>query len=341
MIKVQQRQAAFALVLGGGNALGAYQAGVYEALHTQGFSPDWIAGTSVGAVNGAIIAGSAAGARLSRLRDLWQPSSVSDGCWLNSFETLRRTSAAATTMALGRPGIFAPVSYLGSWWMEDPIAGGPALFNQSPLGDTLDRLVDVAQLNSGTPRYTACAVDLESGEDLFFDSAAFPVSAEQVRASAALMPTFAPVAIEDRLLVDGGVSANVPIDAVLREPPTTPLLCIAVDLMPIASGRPWTLGEAVGRSQDLMFAVQTRRAIDHWKHVYAHDPRFAESAVTLIRLAYRDQDQEVAGKAMDFSPETVRRRWDAGRRDATAVLNRIASGDVAVAPGLTIDLGEP
>ena len=332
----------FALVLGGGNALGAYQAGVYEALDIAGLRPDWIAGTSVGAINGAILAGNAGEARVDRLRDLWQPSAISDGRdWPMSGETLRRTAAVTATMIGGRPGLFAPVGPLGSWWRPDPLAAAPGLFDQAAMSDTLARLVDLDRMNGGAPRYTACAVDLVTGEDRFFDSAERRVEIAHIRASAALMPTFPPVEIEGRLLVDGGVSANVPLDTVLRTPGEGPRLCLAIDLMPLTGGRPHGLGKAAGQAQDLMFAVQTRRAIAHWRHVYTHDPAYAGRSVTLARLAYRDQDREVAGKAMDFSPETIRQRWDAGRRDAAALVDRLAAGTLPIgAPGLTVDLGE-
>lgn len=328
----------FALVLGGGNALGAYQAGVYQALDEARQRPDWIAGTSVGAVNGAVIAGNAEDVRVARLRDLWQPSAISDGLdWPSGGETLRRTAAVAATMIAGRPGLFAPVGPLGSWWRPDPLAAAPGLFDQAAMSDTLARLVDPDRLNGGTPRYTACAVDLTTGEDRFFDSTEGRVAIAHIRASAALMPTFPPVDVDGRLLVDGGVSANVPLDAVLRSPGDGPRFCLAVDLMPVRGGRPHGLGEAAGRAQDLLFAVQTRRAIDHWRHVYAHDPAYAGRSVTLARLAYRDQEREVAGKAMDFSPETIRQRWDAGRRDAAALLDRLAAGALPIgAPGLTV-----
>lgn len=328
----------FALILGGGNALGAYQAGVYQALHEAELQPDWIAGTSVGAVNAAVIAGNERSDRVDRLRDLWQPSAISDGRgWPISGETVRRTAAVTATMIGGRPGLFAPVSPLGSWWRPDPLAAAPGLFDQGAMTDTLARLVDIDLLNGATPRFTACAVDLTTGEDCFFDTAERRVDVAHVRASAALMPTFPPVEVEGRLLVDGGVSANVPLDVVLRAPGDGPRLCVAVDLMPLTGGRPHGLGEAAGRAQDLMFAVQTRRAIDHWRLVYTHDLVYAGRSVTLARLAYRDQDREVAGKAMDFSPETIRQRWDAGRRDAAALLDRLAAGALPIgAPGLTV-----
>src|SRR5271170_748490 len=61
-----------ALVLQGGGALGAYQAGVYEALASANIHPDWIAGISIGAINGALIAGNAPETRVAKLRAFWQ-----------------------------------------------------------------------------------------------------------------------------------------------------------------------------------------------------------------------------------------------------------------------------
>ncbi|HZC55766.1 MAG TPA: patatin-like phospholipase family protein [Xanthobacteraceae bacterium] len=59
------------LVFQGGGALGAYQGGVYQALHEADIEPDWVIGTSVGAINAAIIAGNEPGRRLDRLREFW------------------------------------------------------------------------------------------------------------------------------------------------------------------------------------------------------------------------------------------------------------------------------
>src|SRR5262249_27165823 len=67
------------LVFQGGGALGAYQAGVYQALHEAGIEPDWIIGTSIGAINAALIAGNAGNNRLARLEEFWQRMRQSSG----------------------------------------------------------------------------------------------------------------------------------------------------------------------------------------------------------------------------------------------------------------------
>src|ERR1043166_2621458 len=68
----RKMRAQVVLVLQGGGALGAYQVGVYQALHEAGVEPDWIVGTSIGAINAGLIAGSPKGERIDRLREFWK-----------------------------------------------------------------------------------------------------------------------------------------------------------------------------------------------------------------------------------------------------------------------------
>jgi NTE family protein len=151
------------------------------------------------------------------------------------------------------------------------------------------------------------------------------------------MPAFPPVAIGGRWYVDAGLSANLPLDAVLADPGPAPLLVIALDLLPLSSPIPRSIGEAAGRMQDLVFAAQTRRSVEAWAEVYRlHGDR--APAITLARLAFADQSREVAGKAFDFSSETAGERWVAGVATMQAFLDRLDVGAVAIGePGLTVD----
>lgn len=323
-----------ALVLGGGNALGAYQAGVYQALHEAGVEPDWIVGASAGAINGAIIAGNPPGERLGRLRDLWRPGERN---WFDPDETTRRTTATLGTLIGGRPGQFAPIGPLGSWWLPDTAAGVKGLYDTAPLAGTLRELVDWRMLNDGQMRFATLAVDVEDGSERLFDTTDTEVAADHVRASAALLPAFPPIEIDGRLLADAGLSANLPLDPVLAAPPAPTTLCIAVDLLPLAGARPSTLGDSIQRAQDLMFAAQSRRSIAHWRARYKLGSHYGEPAVTLIRVAYRDQQAEVAGKAMDFSPASIAARWASGLADGAAILDTVRAGRIALdRPGLTV-----
>src|SRR5918911_5407143 len=97
------------LVLQGGGALGAYQAGVYEALHEAGIEPDWVIGTSIGAINASLIAGNAPEDRVARLRDFW--SRMQQPAWVELLESCAGAGPQLTkamTIANGIPGFFRP-----------------------------------------------------------------------------------------------------------------------------------------------------------------------------------------------------------------------------------------
>jgi NTE family protein len=313
------------LILSGGNALGAFQAGVYEALHEQNLLPDWIVGTSIGAINGALIAGSPNHLRVRALEDFWQrdPSGMADQFvqWLpETLETGRRTAAVNWTMMAGRHGLFAP-DFLPT------TSGRVSLFDTDMLAKTLDTMVDFDLLNSGKCRFTTTAVDLESGDDVVFDSPTCRIGADHLRASAALPVTFPPVRVGARWLVDGGLSANLPVDPFLGAPSKGPTLCVAVDLLRLEAARPGTIGEAAGRMQDLIFAAQSRRAIARWRDAYAGRD---DISISMICLTYESQEREVAGKAMDFSGPTVRERWSAGYLSANKAIRKITDGTLKI-----------
>lgn len=336
-----------ALVLSGGNALGAYHAGAYQALAEHGIEPDWVAAASAGAINGAIICGNPADRRLARLEQFWQPA-IADGAEASDFwsywaETTRRTLAATMTVAMGQADKFAPRHLLGPLWEPYFNPEPSSLYDTTPLGLTLDRMVDFKLLNRGNPRFSATAVDLESGADMVFDTREGTVTADHLRASCALLPAFPPVEVDGRLLVDAGMSANLPLDVVLSRPPKGRLLCIALDLLPLQGRRPGTLGEAIGRAQDLMFATQSRRTLAAWQAIF--DERVARAdgddaelpSITVLQLAYADQEREVSGKGFDFSPGSARGRWAAGYRDLSGALAELGRGGIEVGqPGLTV-----
>ncbi|WP_121118581.1 patatin-like phospholipase family protein [Croceibacterium ferulae] len=314
------------LVLAGGNALGAYQAGVYQALHEGGIRLDRIVGASIGAFNGAIIAGNAPDQRLARLAEFWRPGPVGGaGDWMGSLpDTWRRSWDTFGTLLAGRPGMFAP---LGS---NSFSPAPPAIYDTRPLAAQLARLIDLDRLNSDAVHYVATAVDLETAEEVTFDNRTCRIGIDHIRASGALPPSFPPIEIDGRLFVDGGLAENLPLDPVLSNPPERPTLCIAVDLLPGKGQRPDTLSMMTERVQDLVFAIQSRRTIARWQDLYATGAPDRQQPVTLACLTYADQQAEVVGKAMDFSPASVRFRWDAGHRDGSELVRLLREGTIAV-----------
>jgi NTE family protein len=193
-----------ALVLQGGGALGAYQAGVYQALAEAGIYPDWVAGISIGAINCAIIAGNSPEARIERLRGFWE--CITTNPWRSSFEwTNRPTGDAARTwqnqlhaglaVIAGTAGFFAP-RYPPSWLYPSGTANATSFYDTRQLKDTLERFVDFDRLNAGPIRLSIGAVNVRSGNFVYFDSRTHTIGPEHIMASGALPPGFPPIEIE-------------------------------------------------------------------------------------------------------------------------------------------------
>jgi NTE family protein len=327
-----------ALVLSGGSALGAYQAGAYQAVHESGLEPDWVVGASVGAINGALICGNPRERRLEKLEALWHvgQGGGSASTMGRAADEARRTQVATATFASGEADWFLPRAVYGPWWNPFANPEPASLYDASPLEGRLDQLLDLARLNSGEPRFSVAAVDVATGEDIMFDTVTHRVTPRHLRASSALLPTFSPVEVEGRLVGDAGVSANLPLDVVLGAAIERPVLCIAVDLLPLSSTRPRSLGETISRTQDLVFASQSRRTIAAWQAIHAERAHRAEaSAVTLVHVSYADQSREVSGKAFDFSRLSAEARWRAGHRDMAHALDAARSLPLD-APGLRV-----
>lgn len=316
-----------ALVLGGGNALGAYLAGAYEVLHEHGPQPDWIVGASIGAVTGAIIAGNAPEDRLPRLRQFWAEATQHTGRSPSDMLKPRQIYNglhAMLALAWGRPSIYR--HRLPGLWSALPwVPNDVALFDHAPLRDTLDRLVDFDRLNGGDTRLTIGCVDLETGEEVFFDTEREAIRPEHILASAAILPAFPPVEVDGRLLCDAGYTMNLPLDPVFATEPERDLLCIAVDLFGLRAPRPASLDAALERAHDLIFASAPRRAIAALRREYAlrQELRPDGPRVTLLNFAYQAGADELSAKSFDYSPSSVRDRWAAGARDMTAGLARL------------------
>ncbi len=229
--------------MAGGNALGAYGAGAYEAMHARGYLPDLISGASIGAVNGAIIAGNVAERRVDKLREFWIDAAMfSPNAWLAATGKPRKVynrAHALQTVLFGRPGLFVPrIPGLLS-----ALPGMPrdvAIFDNRPRTATLERVVDFELLNSAkVPLIVNCS-DVETGQAIRFDTRVKRVAPVHFLASCGLAPAFPPVMIDGLSLGDPGFVSNLPLDAVLEQKLETDLLCFAVDLFDVTASDPTT-----------------------------------------------------------------------------------------------------
>ena len=335
------------LVLQGGGALGAYQAGVFEALTGLSHTPNWVAGISIGAINAALIAGNPAERRVARLAEFWDLLSSGGGvaglpAWQHGRDLVNQTSAAQA-LWFGVPGFFRP-RVPPAPFQPPGSAAAISYYDTAPLRETLERLIDFDLLNSGAMRLSVGAVNVRTGNFAYFDTAELRIDARHIMASGALPPGFAPVEIDGEHYWDGGIVSNTPLQHVLDQPGRQPRLVFQVDLFPARGVLPTTLAEVSEREKDIRFSSRTRLNTSHemdlqvigqaMRRLLAKLPAAlrddpdakalaglrCDAAVTVVHLIYRSKHYESQSKDYEFSRLSMQEHWDAGRADTRQTL---------------------
>jgi NTE family protein len=209
-----------ALLLQGGGALGSYQAGVYQALAEADLHPDWIAGISIGAINAALIAGNQPAKRVERLREFWElvstpPLGVPYLQGIELDEMTRRfvnQTRALGILFFGAPHFSEPrfqLPFVGPSRKADEVS----YYSVTPLKATLERLVDFDRINAGETHFSVGAVNVRSGNFVYFDNLAHKITAAHVIASGSLPPGFPATEIDGEFYWDGGIVSNTPLRA--------------------------------------------------------------------------------------------------------------------------------
>jgi NTE family protein len=337
------------LVLQGGGALGAYQAGAYEALAEAGHMPRWVAGISIGAINAAIIAGNRPDRRGPRLREFWERVSSRLLAWpVASDDTSRRIfneTSAALVAAGGVPGFFMP-RLPPALFMPQGTPEAISVYDTAPLRNTLLELVDFDLLNSGAVRVSVGAVQVLTGNMKYFDTAAQTVGPEHIMASGALPPGFPPIDIDGEPYWDGGLVSNTPLQHVLeRGGPRQDMNVFQIDLFSARGCVPETLFEIGQREKEIRFSSRTRlntdifcelqamrRAIRHLRTEvpleFSDNPDWqlldklsCDAAVTIVQLIHRRAAYWTQSNDYEFSRYTIEEHWKAGRDDVERTLN--------------------
>lgn len=334
------------LVLQGGGALGAYQAGVYEALHEAGIEPDWVIGTSIGAINGAIIAGNPPADRLERLREFWQlvelrAHDVNPTAWFSAGNLW----ANMRTFVSGIPGFFAPNP--AAWSGSSAKVGleRASYYSTTPLKRTLEELVQFGELGGENTRLTVGAVNVRSGAMHYFDTRDHPLHVDHVLASGALPPAFPAVRIDGEAYWDGGIYSNTPIEAVLDDRPRRDSLIFAVNVWHQQGPEPTSIAEVMSRHKDIQFAsradshIRRQKQIHRLRHVIrelnelvpnaARNERARELAswgcrtrMHIAHLLAPRVEGEDASKDIDFTPAGLNARWRAGYENTARMLSQ-------------------
>jgi NTE family protein len=337
----EERNGQVVLVLQGGGALGAYQVGVYQALHEAGVEPDWIIGTSIGAINASLIAGNKPEDRLAALGEFWgrmeqQPTWNFIPPWTGMPGALSYWS----TIVRGIPGFFE-VNTPAFWGSHIPLGTDNAgFYSTEPLRKTLTELVDFELINRGETRLTIGAANVRTSTMRYFDTRDAPVAVEHIMASGALPPAFPAVRIDGELFWDGGILSNTPTEVIFDDNPRRNSLIFAVHLWNPEGDEPSTILEVLNRQKDVQYSsrIATHIARQQQAHRLRHiisqlveqlpeDERKSaavreladygcKTQMHVVRLLAPQLDAENHTKDIDFSPSGIRTRWDCGY-DAT------------------------
>jgi NTE family protein len=336
------------LVLQGGGALGAYQAGAYEALASAGVEPEWIAGISIGAINGALIAGNAKEKRIPALRAFW--NKLSSGLQGPSLipgqdgRTVFNEASSWTATMFGIPGFFSPrlLSPLFAW---PGSAGATSYYDTGPLQETLNDLIDFDYLRKGPIRLTIGAVNVKNGNFKYFDTATDTLRAEHIMASGALPPGFPAVLIDGDYYWDGGLVSNTPLNQVIDASDPTDNLCIyQVDLFSAEGMLPTTIMEAAEREKEIRYSSRTRamtkaamadvalkkaaqNLVKKLPAEWCADPdvkalmeNARDGGITVMHVINRPTAHDTHAKDYEFSRLSMEEHWQRGHDAVTSSL---------------------
>jgi NTE family protein len=339
------------LVLQGGGALGAYQAGVYEALSEADIHPNWIAGISIGAINAAIIAGNPPASRVDRLREFWTQV-TSDARWhwfgfgpsnADLMRNLMNLASANLALTRGADGFFKARPF-SPWLQPAGATEATSFFDTGSLKRTLERLVDFDRLNGGHLRFSVGAVNVRSGNFVYFDSNTHVIRPEHIMASGALPPGFPAVEIEGEHYWDGGLVSNTPLQWVVENEVRRDTLAFQVDLWNARGEFPRSMFDVMTRDKEIRYSSRTRAGTDDFKRIQKlrraaaglldqlpEDLKNTPEAQLLataadrkifniVHLIYRARNYEGHSKDYEFSRASMEEHWRAGYHDARRTL---------------------
>ena len=334
------------LVLQGGGALGAYQAGVFQALQEAEMDLDWVIGTSIGAINAALITGNTPENRLGRLQAFWtrmrHEHAFSD--WWSAF--LGAAGMNFGIMARGLPNFFVP-NPLALFGIHQRYGTEQASFySTEPLRETLGELVDFDYLNAGHTRLTVGAVNARTGDMRYFDTRHMRLTVDHIMASGALPPAFPAIVIEGEPYWDGGIYSNTPVEVVFDDRPRLDSLIFSVNMWQPQGPAPETIWQVLGRQKEIQYSsrglshVARQQQLHRLRHVIRElakklpESQLGEAGVReltsygcgttmhLIRLLAPRLGGEDHTKDIDFSAAGIETRWRAGYENAARAIAR-------------------
>ena len=336
-----------ALVFQGGGALGAYQAGVYQALADAGCEPTWLSGVSIGAINASIIAGNEPRYRLQKLEQFWQTVSGRK-IWAYTpegdiYRDIRNRTSSWMTMTQGQPGFFKP-RFPNPWLQPSGAEGATSFYDSAELKQTLEAVIDFDILNDGRKRLSVGAVNVRTGNFVYFDTDNLRIGPEHIMASGALPPALPPVRIEGEYYWDGGIVSNTPLQYLLDQEEDRSSLVFQVDLFSARGVLPRSMPDVLSRHKDIMYSSRTRQNTDNFRRIHGLKRKLLDAlmrvppenlskdekalvedytkagVVNIVHLIYQHKGYEGHAKDYEFSGTSMREHWDAGLEDTQRTL---------------------
>lgn len=335
-------------LLQGGGALGSYQVGVCESLLESGCHPNWIVGTSIGAINGAIIAGNKPENRIPKLHEFWNSITFPYPCYFDTqdnflVQEFQNHWYAQLAALFGLPNFFKPRIFN----LQMLLSSTPdkiSFYDTSELYETLKKVIDFDLINQKKVRLTLGAVRIKAGRTVYFDNYCETIGPQHIMASSALPPGFPAIKIDDEYYWDGGLSSNTPFAVLLEEKAPQKLLCIIVNLFSFPNYLPSSLLEVYKYKKELEFASRHQRVLHYFSelHFLQHSlhelgktrinhPELEKAlnkikklghptALNIARFHYRDRQCNLWSKDYNFSHDAIREHWKAGLKDAEKAL---------------------
>lgn len=333
MLKPNSGEAIVALALEGTGALCAYHAGVYQALHEAGVEPDWIAGESMGAMVGAVIAGNAPERRLDALNALWK--TFAQPAWPSMALPWPMSDWLAVTS--GVPGLYAPS-------LQGPLLGGSAFYDLSPARATLEQYVDFDRINDRKIRFAVSAVNVATGNFTYFDNAHHRISPEHILASMALPPAFPAVQVAGTSYWDASLVASTALQHVLDGSGDHALIVFQPYFFALSDRMPRTLNEITAKQRAISFSSRARLIANYYAQIQFMRNRLksaiqrlpeeqrteedksllkslaSQPRVSLVNLAYRRQESDIDYAPHNFAQDAIEQHWSHGRLDTQRAL---------------------
>jgi NTE family protein len=337
-------------LLQGGGALGAYQVGVCEAFLDFGCPPDWLIGTSIGAINAAIIAGNKPKLRIKKLKEFWGMIELKVPFFpINEnhifLQKVQNYYIAQLITFFGLPGFFTPKLF-NPWHLLSNTPDQLSYYDTKALRATLEKVIDFELINKKQTRLTLGVVHVNSGKDVRFDNHYQTINVDHVMASCALPPGFPAINIKGEYYWDGGVSSNTPLSVILKEKNPKKLLCVLVDLFSFPDHNPTSIMEVHKFKKEFEYASRHQEILNQFLEVHYLQETINDlakmqknnkslefalkkiahighpSSLNIAHFHYKDQASDLSSSDFNFSPHELKKHWQSGLQAAQKALEK-------------------